>query len=196
MKMENNLEDIYYSKEYQVESKIHSERFLFIQWIVDLICVTEALIDKYDRWYLQIFYIKLAGLFEILKKDSSISLSEDKYIQKNKKHFNSIYNSLTNDECIYIIYRRDCVAHPIQNAYDIYHASGDKIVKQRDCNIKGEKVTLSREDIDRAIGNILESHGNIDKNCDIDIVKKVFPFISQMKEGLYEKYIESLAFFE
>ena len=59
-----NMEDIYYSEEYQNVSKIPKERFLFLQWILELLCLTEALTNNYDRWYQQLFYIKLAELFK------------------------------------------------------------------------------------------------------------------------------------
>lgn len=192
------IDEIYYSKEYQLACRAPSEKFLFMQWMLDLVYLTEALCDSkegYDRWYYQLFYIKLAGLFEVMQKNNSICTSDDRYIQKVKLTLEQIYNSLSTDEYIYIIYRRVSAAHPFQNGYDIFKESGEKYDEKRKCAIKGEGEQLSREDIDRAIGRVLDANGNDDKKCDINIVRKLSPHIMQLKEGLFENYAKSMKFF-
>ena len=131
-----NIEEIYYGKEYQVASKIPTERF------------------------------------------------------------NKICDALSDDECIYIVYRRDSASHPFQNGYDIFDTFGEKIKKERVLSFKEKSISLGREDIDRAIDKVLETRGNIDKNCDLEIVKKLSPSILELKEGLYENYMNSITFFE
>lgn len=191
-----NIEEIYYGKEYQVASKIPTERFLFIQWILDFVCVTEALSSNYDRWYQQLFYIKLAELLKMKSEEISPKFGKDKYILKVTTCLHKICDALSDDECIYIVYRRDSAAHPFQNGYDIFDTSGEKIKKERVLTFKEKSISLGREDINRAIDKVLESSGNIDKNCDLEIVKKLSPSILELKEGLYENYMNSITFFE
>lgn len=190
------IEEIYYGKEYQVASKIPTERFLFIQWILDFVCVTEALSSNYDRWYQQLFYIKLAELLKMKSEEISQKFGKDKYILKVTTCLNKICDTLSDDECIYIIYRRDSAAHPFQNGYDLYNKLGNLYEKERNLEIKGNSTSLSREDISRAIGRVLTANNNIDKNSDINIIKKLFPYIMELKEGLIENYNKSIKFFE
>ena len=197
-----NIEEIYYGKEYQVASKIPTERFLFIQWIRDLVYISEVLraqIETLSSWnalYAQMFYIKLYGLIDEKQENTILYSAEDEYLKCVNKVISAIRKQLSNDEYIYIQYRRNSAAHPIQNSYDIFTNDGDIIRKTRDLQKDGEKISLSREDVSKAIGRILEINGNSDINFDIKIVKKLTPIILQMKEDLAKNYINSMNFFK
>ncbi|MBR4499546.1 MAG: hypothetical protein IKP11_03300 [Paludibacteraceae bacterium] len=194
--MEKNFENIYYSKEYQIAIRNPTKRFLFLQWILDFVCLTEALINNYDRWYQQLFYIKLAELFKAKYEDIFEDQGEDRYILKVSTCLKKIYNVLSDDECIYILYRRDSAAHPFQDGYDLFKESGDIYENRRALIIKGDSVLLSREDIIRAIRRVLDTDGNCDQKCDIRIVQKLSPYIMELKADLSETFLRSINFFK
>ena len=199
--MNEGFEDIFYSREYQVATKNPVELFLFMQWVLDLVCLTQALHDRheqnngYDRWYQQLFYIKLVGLFDVLQNDTSINASNDEYILRVKYCVNQIYNSITDDEYIYIVYRRVSSAHPMQNKYDLYNVSGDKINGSFEKHIRGQKMMLSREDINKAIDRVLNACNNREKLYDIKIVNALYPYIMPLRNKLMDNLKSSMLFF-
>lgn len=196
MDKENNYEDIYYSKGFQIANKVPAERFLFIQWILDFVCVTEALSSNYNRWYQQLFYIKLAELLKMKCDEIFQKFGKDEYILKVTTCLTKIYDIFSSDECIYITYRRDSAAHPYQSGYDIYNESGDEYKNKRELKIKGNSISFRRESISKAIGRVLVEHGNIDQNCDLKFLEKLSPIILEFKEGLIENHVDSMRFFK
>lgn len=198
----SELEYKYYSREYQTASRIPTEKFLFIQWIRDLVYISEVLlaqVETLSSWnaiYAQMFYIKLYGLIDEKQENTLFNFDDDEYIKQVRNTISEIKNHLSIDERIFIEYRRNAAAHPLQNSYDIYTKDGDKIEKPRDLQIDGTKLSLSRENISKATGRILDKNGNLDINCDIRIVKKLAPIILQMKEDLVKNYINSMNYFK
>ena len=184
--MNNNtiIDEILYSKEFRVSTKEATENMLFLQWILDIVCLTQALNEDYNRWYQQLFYVKLVGIFEHIEKDELPS--NDTYIQNVKQCVNEIYENLTDDEYIYIVYRRHGVAHPLQNKYDIYNSFGVKYDKIRGVLIKGLEQQLSREDMVKAINKVDD-----DKSFDIEIVKRLSPIIQKLNIGLRAQFTQA-----
>lgn len=198
---QQNLENVLYSKEFQILTKNPTERFLFLQWVLDLVCLTQALHDMYecnrgyDKWYQQLFYIKLVGLFEVLQGNTSINASNDDYITRVKDCVNKIYDILTDDEYIYIVYRRVSSAHPLQNKYDLYNSFGESINNTKEPYIRGQKKTLSREDLNKAIDRVLDQCDNIDKNYDIKIIHALYPYVMVLHKDLMNNISTSMNFF-
>ena len=81
------------------EDKETNERKLLCQWIIDLIALNELLNINYNRWYQQLFYIKLEGLFEYV----SYTTAKYEYLTYVQRCINDMYNSLTDEEFAFLV---------------------------------------------------------------------------------------------
>lgn len=192
--MENKyiLSEYMYSKEYEDAHKNAIEYMLFLQWVKDLIDVTKALNNTTkDKWYQEVFYIHLVGLFEVISGDTSISANlDDSYNCHVKECVEEMYSLLTENEYIYLVYSRHSAAHPFQNGYDLYDTCGKK-KKPNQWLIKGKKRIKSTEDIVNSLDQVTCEFNNDNDLFDSYILKKLTPHILRLQEGIYERYLKA-----
>ncbi len=185
------LSEYMFSKEYEDTHKYAIEYMLFLQWVKDLIDVTKALNTTKDKWYQEVFYIHLVGLFEVISGDTSIRANlEDSYNSHVKQCVEEMYSSLTDNEYINLVYSRHSAAHPFQNGYDLYDSCGKK-KKPNQWLIKGKKKTMSTEDIVNSLDQITCEFNNDNDMFDSHILKKLTPHILRLQKGIYARYLKA-----
>ena len=187
------LNDYFYSKEYEETYNRPIEYLLFLQWVKDLVDVTKALNKSNDKWYQEVFYIHLVGLFEVVSKKTSIGANTDSYTLHVKQCVNDIYNVLTDDDYIYLVYCRNSAAHPLQTRYDLYDASGNKIDQPTGRLIRGKEIQLTREQIKISLDETTCLYQNDGSLFDKAMLNKLTPDILRLQEGIYERYLEEAA---
>lgn len=188
--MDLSIDDIRFTKGFDDYSKRPTEYILFLQWIKDFICLTKLLSQEPNRWYQQLFYINLVGLFDIISKDPFISSLEDVYTKHVKQCVNEMLNVLTDDEFLYVVYKRHSAAHPLQNHYDLFDQEGNKREKVNTWKIRGNDKQLTMEEVLRSIHRILSKYRNDEMLSSIDIRNKLTPHILQLQEGLFERFLQ------
>ena len=165
------------------EERESIERKLFCQWVIDLIELNELLSKKYNRWYQQLFYIKLVGLFEYV----SYTKAEYEYFIHAQKCINEMYNNLTDKEFAFIVYQRNTCSHIKLDGYELYDSNGQLNIKSRaftkNCNehLRKEQVNKSKilDDIRKIYSSVTTIH-----DLDITLRNKLFSSIKDLEKGL------------
>lgn len=187
---ERLLDEIRYSKGFEDFSKEPTEYLQFLQWVKDFICITKQLNRMPDRWYMQLFYIYLVGLFDVILNKSSIHASNDSYAIHVKQCVTDMLTILTDDEYLFITYKRHCAAHPLQNKYDLFDSLGNKKDKTKCLKIRGVEKIYSVEDMIRAIDRNLAIYDNNEMLFDAELLRKLTPFILKLQNGIYKRFLE------
>lgn len=176
-----------YTKEFEDRVKEPIEYLQFLVWIKELIRVTESQNKLLDLLYFELFYIRIYGLFDILNRKNSVSVQEDCYTLYVKRCVAEMYNVMTDDEYINLVYSRHCAAHPLQGYYDLFDPNGHKKDEKKAIIIRGREKLLSVEDIDRAIHGVFCYHHNNGLSFETIILQKLTPFIEKLREGWTER---------
>lgn len=159
-----------------------AKRTLFYQWLIKLNTINEELKNKYDRFYFNIYYINLSELInpkggmsfidEITKHGLHPEISMY-FILKDK--LQEIIDYLSEDELIWINYKRDCSSHIFVESYN-----------QVELNNKGElNEKVSRKNrplkpILNSINKLLSEHNKNDQEVDIYVHNKLYQKIHDM----------------
>ena len=182
------IDQILYSRDFNMAVRNEVNTSLFYQWILDLICLTEALYDNYDRWYQQLFYVKLVEIF-VYNKDAVLleNLIEDaSYRNTFCECVNEILKNLTEDEFKYIIYRRHSVAHILQNGYDLYDNAGKRLDETTVLGTDGMRKRTDRFNLSRAIQKVISSY-TTEQDFEVKLIHRLYPIIEKLQLGLDEQ---------
>lgn len=148
----------------------------FIQWLINLFEINDELNLKYDKFYQDLYYIKLYELltkgFEYIeskKNNASIDFSKkDWYIILHTKIL-KLKNEISESELKYIQYKRHNSSHILQYDYEI------------SINVKsGEIKKPNRNNSLPNLNEILDIHGS-DYKIDQHITKKLHEKIVKIK---------------
>jgi len=172
-----------YTKEFEDRVKEPIEYLQFLAWIKELIRVTEAQNILFNKLYFDLFYIRIVELFEIFNKKNSVSVCDDTYALHVKQCIKEMYNALTDDEYICLVYNRHCAAHPLQNGYDLFDSKGTKRDIKKPIMIRGQIKQFSVEDVDKALHRVFCLYYNQGKSFEKTILQKLTPGIEHLREG-------------
>ncbi|KAA4671611.1 hypothetical protein F3B42_14310 [Bacteroides ovatus] len=162
--------------------QVFAQQELFKQWLIKLYGVNEELKKEYNRFYFNIYYITLSELInpkEGLKYIEKIVSRE--YCEKLsmyfelKKHLDNILNLLTEEEVIWIHYKRDSSCHIFQDSYNYIKENFGEREKRKD-------IPLS--EVRQKIEGFLIKHDMNDQKADIYIFNHLYPHISKMFQEL------------
>jgi hypothetical protein len=195
--MQKNLltphEDIY-TEDFENRVKEPIEYLQFLSWIKELIRITEAINASHDFMSIDLFYIRIYGLFDVFnkKKTNSVSVCKDAYTLYVKKCIEEMFQIMTNDEYITLVYYRHCAAHVFQSFYDLFDAKGQRKDVKQSIMIRGKEMQLSVEDIDRTLHRLFCSYYNNDTSFEKEILQKLTPFVEKLQEGWKDRAITHL----
>jgi hypothetical protein len=176
-----------YTKAFEDRVKEPIEYLQFLAWIKELIRVTEAQNILFNQLYFDLFYIRIVELFEIFNKKNSVSVCTDTYTLHVKQCIEAMYNVMTDDEYICLIYNRHCAAHPLQNGYDLFDPKGTKRDMKKSILIRGQIKQLSVEDVDKALHRVFCLYYNQGMSFEKTILQKLTPNIESLREGWADK---------
>jgi hypothetical protein len=176
-----------YTKAFEDRVKEPIEYLQFLAWIKELIRVTEAQNILFNQLYFDLFYIRIVELFEIFNKKNSVSVCTDTYTLHVKHCIEAMYNVMTDDEYICLIYNRHCAAHPLQNGYDLFDPKGTKRDMKKSILIRGQIKQLSVEDVDKALHRVFCLYYNQGMSFEKTILQKLTPNIESLREGWADK---------
>ncbi|MBQ7530852.1 MAG: hypothetical protein IJT12_04030 [Paludibacteraceae bacterium] len=182
-----------YTKAFEDCVKEPIEYLQFLTWIKELIRVTDSQNRSFDLLYIDLFYIRIFGLFDIVNKENSVSVCNDSYTRHVKKCVAEMYTVLTDDEYINLMYYRHCAAHPLQNYYDLFDAKGHKKEEKSTIKIRGKEKILSVEDIDKTLHSLFCHNYNNGTSFDRVILLKLTPFIEKLRKGWDERMDAQIA---
>ena len=186
------IDESLYSWDFNAEYKHPVEYLQFLLWVNDLIDITKQLNSSPNKWYVDIFYIRLVGLFDVISGSTSIQKSEDDYTLRVKQCVSQMYNALTDEEYIHLEYSRHIAAHPLQNGYDFFDMNGNKKDKLVHHMIRGEEKTVTYESIIRLNDEVACKYLNNGKSFASDMLNKLTLYILQLQEGLYQRYVDAV----
>lgn len=172
-----------YTKAFEDRVKQPIEYLQFLAWIKELIRVTEAQNLIFNQLYFDLFYIRIVELFEIFNKKNSVSVCDDTYTLHVKMCIKEMYNALTDDEYICLVYNRHCAAHPLQNGYDLFDSKGTKKDIKKPILIRGQFKQLSVEDLDKALHSVFCHYYNEGLSFEKTILQKLIISIEKLREG-------------
>jgi hypothetical protein len=170
------------------EDRETKERKLLCQWILDLIALNDLLNENYNRWYQQLFYIKIEGLFEYV----SCTTANYEYFTHVQKCINEMYNNLTNEEFAFLVYQRHTCSHIKLDAYELYDSNGQLKTQSnaftKNCNVQQKKEKIDKTKILDDIDNILD---NAITMCNLDrtLRNKISLSIKNLEQGLNEEIV-------
>ena len=192
--MENSnpqISEHFYSKEFDDAVKEPIEYLLFLQWIKELITITKSQNKVLKLFYMDLFYLRLVGLFELISSDNSISKSTDSYTLHVKQYVKDMYEAITDNEYIYLVYCRHSAAHVLQNGYDLFDANGQKRDKAKTLVIRGVTKRLTAEELSRAMNVVILQYGN-EEDFAKAILQKLTPYILRLQDGWEERLLPLL----
>lgn len=162
-------------------TKLYVKHELFFQWICNLIDVNSKLLVQYDVIYQRSYYTLVVELLNEGKKyieecllngnDREMYLAIGSCITKMR-------SSLSNDEFLFLVYKRDSACHIFQDCYDIIRPGG--VVKSN----KKIKAGLDVFELQQMQDRVLKIH-RTDKNFGKHIVRILSPTISELDHLLF-----------
>lgn len=186
------IDESLYSWDFNAEYKYPVEYLQFLLWVKDLIDITKHLHFSPNKWYVDIFYIRLVGLFDVISGNTSIQKSKDDYTLHVKQCVSQMYETLTEAEYIHLEYSRHNAAHPLQNGYDFFDMNGNKKDKLVHHMIRGEEKIVTYESIIRLNDEVACRYLNNGKSFASDLLNKLSPYILRLQDKLYERYMETV----
>lgn len=163
--------------------KITSQRKQFIQWLYKLFGLNNELHTEYNTFYQLLFYIVVYELLTEgrdynMRNIDSFKPKDDChnkwFYDKIEEHLEKIRNSLSDEEYVFIEYKRHTACHIFQNQYEHIQDNG---------KIKEKRKTQNIDDIVCKIETILLKHGGA-KECDLYLHKKLYPIICEFYEDI------------
>lgn len=156
--------------------QINAKRIRFFQWLCKLNTINEELKNEYDRFYFNEYYINLSELINPKEGISFINeITKYGYHPEISMYFilkeklQDIISYLSEDELIWINYKRDCSSHIFVESYN-----------QVEINNKGElveKVSRKKKPLNPvlvSINKLLLEHGKSDQAVDIYVHNKLY----------------------
>ena len=195
--------DIAKSYDFQKFSKPIEDFYLFLQWQMDLYCLDDALKNEYNRFFQQLYYIKLSEYLTVGRIYVSDILT-GQTLKENMTftdilHFQQdLLDNLSDEEFQYIQYRRNSSAHIFLNGYDLFSTNGNKrpemqIYPKGSCS----KVKMEREKINDYIDSILRRCDSDEKQFDITLTQRLHNIFIKHKmvlnywTNIFIQYIEN-----
>ena len=177
-----------YTKAFEDRVKEPIEYLQFLSWIKELIAITEAQNQSFNSSYIDLFFIRIYGLFDIFSKPNSVSTRTDSYTLHVKQCIAEMYDAMTDDEYLNLVYWRHCAAHPLQGFYDLFDDKGKRKDALKPIRLRGVEKLISVEDIDKTIHRVFCDHYNNGTSFDKLILQKLSPFIMKLKDGWYDRH--------
>ena len=182
--------DITKSYDFQKFSKPIEDFYLFLQWQMDLYCLDDALKNEYNRFFQQLYYIKLSEYLTVGRIYVSDILT-GQTLKENMKftdilHFQQdLLDNLSDEEFQYIQYRRNSSAHISIDWYNLFDNQVNKITKAKTYSKESlTKVQVKREHVSKDIDNILKLFNCDERQLDITITQKLHNLFIQHKKTL------------
>lgn len=162
--------------------QIFANKQLFINWLRKLYALNNDLKNEYNSFYQSLYYINLSELlnpkYGMKYVKSIVERGYDKELSlyfKLKEHLDIITEQLSEDERVWIDYKRDCSCHIY---VDSYYRVKDDLTER----------TLRRSvplcDVLQKIERFLSEHGCDDKKADIYVFNKLYPYLSKMFQDI------------
>lgn len=160
----------------------------FNQWLRRFFYLNSELSKKHDVFHQELFYVRLDGFFTECFEYANKELS---YLKKNpvnaglqnfySKLVSEITNlklNLTEDEYLYIGYRRNVVCHILQNGYEII---------QDDFKIKKKREGMNMNILRNKLKGFILLHGG-ESNIDKHLNSKIQPKLISIHTNLVKLY--------
>lgn len=163
----------------------------YTHWLSALMRLSEELNKEYNRYYQQLYYVKLYQLMDegLAYSKSVVESIKDESSYKSIWH-SAIINSilsikkmLPEEELDFIEYKRHNVCHIFQNGYEVVQNDGRIKQKKGDKNIKELGASLHR---------VLLKYGD-DKGFDEYLTKKLYPILKELFERINAIHKEETA---
>lgn len=164
-------------------SKPFVQRTLFAQWIGNLIDVNNKLKTQYDAIYQRTYYVLVTELLIAGQKYIQEQISKNidcKTYEKLNLCVNKMNLILSEDETLFLIYKRDSASHIFQDCYDIIRPDGN--IK----NAKKVKAGYDVFEIQQIQDRVLQKYITDRRFADF-VVKSFHPIIEELDNILFPK---------
>jgi len=91
---------------------------------------------------------------------------------------NGLYISFSEEELIYIQYRRHVEAHPFQKSYEVQMGKNNKVIDKLPHAILDNKV-INREQVHEILGRVLKQYKS-ERIIAVEFAKRSFPYLLQL----------------